>query len=415
MLFALHFISVAMRILQVITSVDPKGGGPIEGLIQQGIQMSMHGHDVQTLTLDSPGSPVDARLRSSAVYFLGPRYLGYAFAPRLEPWLREHASKFDVIIIHGMWQYHGYCVAKVARSLGVPYVIFLHGMLDPWFSEEYPLKHLKKWAYWPWAEYRVLRDARYVLFTTAEELKLARESFWLYKVRERLVGYGIGARTTPIGSARETFLSAYPMLRGKRILLFLSRIHHKKGCDLLVKAFAKVAVRDPSLHLVIAGPDQSNLIPELKSIAREAGVEDRISFPGMLSGDIKWGAYDASDAFVLTTHQENFGIVLAEALASRLPVLTTDKVNIWREILDGGGGLIQSDTQEGSDRLLEDWLNLSDADRQKMRDDALRCFEDNFEIGKVTGNLLTALKDAATEAVTKFTFKGRLFGSGVSR
>ena len=160
---------------------------------------------MQTLCLDAPGALVDERLRSSAVYQLGPSYLGYGFAPRLEPWLREHGANYDVIIIHGMWMYHGYCVAKVARQLGLRYVMFLHGMLDPWFARRYPLKHLKKWLYWPWAEYRVLRDARLVLFTTAEEQVLARQSFWLYKVRERLVGYGIKSPDAVPAQARALF------------------------------------------------------------------------------------------------------------------------------------------------------------------------------------------------------------------
>ena len=207
-----------LKILQVIRSVDPQGGGPIEGMIQQGEEMRAAGHDIETLTLDAPASPSDARLSDNNIHFLGPAFLGYGYTHRLAPWLRKHGPGYDVIVVHGMWQYHGYCVARVARQLGLPYVIFLHGMLDPWFAREYPLKHLKKWLYWPWAEYRVLRDARYVLFTTAEELRLARESFWLYKARERLVGYGIKGRDIPIGSAREAFFSTYPELRGKRIL-----------------------------------------------------------------------------------------------------------------------------------------------------------------------------------------------------
>ena len=93
----------------------------------------------------------------------------------------------------------------------------------------------------PWADYRVLRDARAVLFTSEEELLLARKSFWLYRATEQVIAYG--TRTPPPDAAglREKFLAAHPVLRGRRVLLFLSRIHPKKGCDLLVRAFAKVA------------------------------------------------------------------------------------------------------------------------------------------------------------------------------
>ena len=371
--------------------------------------MTQQGHDVQTLCLDAPGAAVDARLASSAVYQIGPSHLGYGYCTRLEPWLRTHGANYDVIIVHGMWMHHGFAVAKVARQLGLRYVIFLHGMLDPWFGKRYPLKHLKKWLYWPWAEYRTLRDAHLVLFTTAEEMALARQSFWLYKARERLVGYGIRAPEVAPAQARAAFLAQFPELEGKRNLLYLSRIHPKKGCDLLIPAFAKAATKDPALHLIMAGPGDAALVAELKALAQQCGVASRVTFTGMIKGDVKWGAYDVADAFVLTSHQENFGIVVAEALAWGLPVLTTHQVNIWREIEDAGGGIIHPDTQAGADQLLTDWLALSPAQQSAMRVNAKACFAEHFDIQKVTQNLLTALADVKGAKPGKHTFVGSFF------
>lgn len=395
-----------MKILQVISSLSAEGGGPIEGLIQQGMVMTQYGHDVQTLCLDAPGSSLDTRLGSSAVYQLGPNYLGYGFVFRLEPWLRENGLKFDVIIVHGLWQYHGYSVSKVARELGLTYVVFLHGMLDPWFARRYPLKHLKKWLYWPWAEYRVLRDANLVLFTTAEELLLARQSFWLYRVRERLVGYGIKAPDVQPVQARSAFLVQFPHLKGKRNLLYLSRIHPKKGCDLLIHAFAKVAVADLSLHLIMAGPGEASWVRELKQLADALGLAHRVTFTGMIKDEVKWGAYDVADAFVLPSHQENFGIVVAEALAWGVPVLTTYQVNIWREIQESGAGIIHADSQAGADQLLADWLELSPIEQSTMRVKAKLCFAKNFEIKQVTEHLINALDDVKNKGREVHTFKG---------
>ena len=398
-----------MKILQIIPTLNPSAGGPVEGLIQQGVEMARHGHCVHTLCLDAIGTPMDQRLSSSAVFLMGPSYLGYSFAPRLEPWLRQHGSNYDVLIIHGMWTHHGFSVAKVARALGLRYVIFLHGMLDPWFARRYPRKHLKKWLYWPWAEYRTLRDAHLVLFTTAEEMTLARQSFWLYKVREKLVGYGIKAPDVLPAQARAAFLGSFPQLEGKRNLLYLSRIHPKKGCDLLIQAFAKVAGADPALHLVMAGPGESGWVAALQALAGQLGVAHRVTFTGMLKGDMKWGAYDVAEAFVLPSHQENFGIVVAEALAWGLPVLTTYQVNIWREIEEAGAGIIHADTQLGTNRLLTDWLALSSAERGDMRLKAKLCFMKNFEIQKVTQNLLDALEQVAGREPIGHTFQGSFF------
>jgi glycosyltransferase involved in cell wall biosynthesis len=399
-----------LKILQVTHSLDAAAGGPVEGLIQLRLQLISLGHEVRVVSVDTPGQPIDERLDSPSVIQLGPPVLGYGLTPKLKPWLKAHAPDFDIIIVHGMWQYPGYCVRTVCRSLGLKYVIFLHGMLDPWFGQRYPLKHLKKWLYWPWAEYRVLRDASWVLFTTAEELRLARRSFWLYKVREKLVGYGISPRPVPAPAKADVFFDSFPETRGKRNLLYLSRIHPKKGCDLLIKAFATVAATDPELHLIMAGPDQTGWQSQLAAMARELGIAQRITFTGMLKGDMKWGAYDASEVFVLPSHQENFGIVVAESLASSLPVLTTFKVNIWREIRDAGAGLIEQDTQVGTDRLLQQWLAMTEEQRAAMKKLALACFNSHFEIRQVGRNLEAALQSAATGELAAHTYKGTLFG-----
>lgn len=398
-----------MKVLQVIPTLNPTAGGPVEGLIQQGIEMTHAGHVVFTACLDVPGMPLDPRIQSAQTFQLGPSRLTYGFSVHLEEWLHMNLRSFEVVVIHGMWTYHAYCTAKVARALGVPYVVFLHGMLDPWFARKYPLKHLKKWLYWPWAEYRTLRDARLVLFTTAEELRLARQSFWLYKARERLVGYGIRAPQIQRDQARSEFLLRFPGLVEKRNVLYLSRLHPKKGCDLLIKAFAKVAELDSRLHLVLAGPGDAQWTDKLKLLAQKLRISNRVTFTGMLTGAAKWGAYDCSEVFVLPSHQENFGIVVAEALARGLPVLTTPQVNIWREIEDAGAGLIRPDTQAGADQMLDDWVALTSDQRDLMRLAASRCFYENFDIRNVAKNLVQALEDARFQEPEKHSFTGSFF------
>ncbi len=408
-----------MKLLQLISSLDAASGGPVEGLIQQGRQLVQRGHTVHTATLDAPGGTLDARISSDVVIFLGPKLFNYGLTLRLEPWLREHGPQYDIIIVHGMWQHHGYCVSQLARSIGLKYVIFLHGMLDPWFARRYPLKHLKKWLYWPWAEYRVLRDARYVLFTTEEERVLARESFGLYKVREKMVGYGIAGRDPHPPRRGNAFLDRFPELASRRNLLYLSRLHPKKGCDLLIAAFAKLAMRHSDLHLVIAGPDQLGWAAVLKRKAADLGISARVTFTGMLNGDVKWGAYDAAEVFVLPSHQENFGIVVAEALASGVPVLTTRNVNIWREIEASGAGFIENDDQAGIDALVQRWLDLGEDGRERMRKCAIDCFQTQFEVGRVTEKLQAALEEALLPPKRHTFFGrwgvGRLFSSRIPK
>ncbi|MGF6570667.1 glycosyltransferase involved in cell wall biosynthesis [Paraburkholderia sp. GAS333] len=385
-----------MKILHLLPSVDPRGGGPVEGVRRSGLAMQEAGHEIGVASCDAPA---DAHVSAFPfpVHAFGPAKNRYSYCERLAPWIAENAQRFDAVIVHGLWQYHGFAAWKALHNSNVPYYVYVHGMLDPWFKEAYPLKHLKKWLYWPWAEYRVLRDARAVIFTTEEERTRARQSFWLYRANERIVPFGTTVPALDAVSAREAFLNAIPSLRGKRIVLFLGRVHAKKGCDLLIDAFARVAGRDPALHLVIAGPDETGWVATLRAQAQAAGIAHRLSLPGMLQGEFKWGAFHASDVFALPSHQENFGVAVAEALGCGLPSLISDKVNVWREIDEDGAGLVAADTVDGTEKNLVRWLELDDSAREAMRAQATRTFNARFRVETMVSEL-TALLETKGEA-----------------
>lgn len=350
------------------------------------------GHTVDVVCLDDPSAPWLSDTRLSRVIALGPAKLGYAYTPKLVPWLRQHASDYDAVIVNGLWQYTGFAAWRALAGTKTPYFVFTHGMLDPWFKHTYPLKHLKKWLYWPWAEYRVLRDARAVIFTCEEERLLARQSFWLYRANEAVTSYGTSSPPANGPELAHSFLATYPQLQGKRIALFLSRIHEKKGCDLLLEAFAQVAGQDERLHLVMAGPDQTGWATALKAQAERLGLAHRIFWPGMLQGDAKWGAFYAAEVFCLPSHQENFGIVVAEALACGKPVLISNKVNIWREIESDAAGFVDEDTAAGTVRNLNRWLALDAVAYAQMAERARQCFAQRFHIQRAAERLVEIIK-----------------------
>jgi glycosyltransferase involved in cell wall biosynthesis len=384
-----------MKILHVISSVDPAGGGPIEGLKQLTLVAQSNGHIIEIASLDPPGAPY-LKDFPARVHALGPAKFKYRYSDRLLPWLRAHATRYDIAVVEGIWQYHSFAVRQALHRSPVPYVVFTHGMLDPWFKRTYPLKHLKKWLYWPWADYRVLRDAAAVLFTCEEERLLARESFWLYSAREKVLTYGTTAPPANLDAERQNALSRFPELRDKRIILFMGRIHPKKGCDLVIEAFAKTLATDPSWHLVMAGPDQIGWEASLRAMAAELNIADRITWTGMVGGDTKYGLLAASEAMFLPSHQENFGLIVAEALACSVPVLISDKVNIWREVKSDAAGLVANDNLSGACELLRNWIAMDAGDRDSMRARARGCFEKRFEINKVSASLISAL-----QAITK--------------
>lgn len=362
-----------MRFLHVIGSLSPADGGPPEAVRQLVRAYLEIGVDVELLSQDPP----DASFLSDIpveVHALGQRWLGrFGLSPRLWRWLHGHASRFDAIVMNGLWIFPDIAVRSAARRAEIPYAVFAHGALDPWFNTRYPLKHLKKRLYWP-LQYRVLRDARAVLFTTSLERDLALTSFSPNQWNSLPVPYGI---SEPLGNAAaqiELFYRTLPQLRDRRFLLFMSRLHVKKGCDLLIDAFARVAGAYPDIDLVVAGPDQEGLQAQLQRQCEEKGIVRRVFWPGMIRGDLKWGALRAAEAFILPSHQENFGIAVVESLAAGRPVLSTNKVNIWKEIQDDGAGLIEDDTVEGTERLLRRWLEMSPSDQEAMAGRARPCF-----------------------------------------
>jgi glycosyltransferase involved in cell wall biosynthesis len=385
-----------MKILHLLSTIDPRAGGPTEGVRQSGINMTQMGHEVEVVTLDDPAAPYLSAF-ALTVHALGPARGNYGHTPHLVPWLEAHAARFDAVIVNGLWQYHSYGAWKALRKSAVPYYVFPHGMLDPWFKRTYPLKHLKKSLYWPLAEYRVLRDARRVLFTAEEERMLARQSFRLYRANEEVVAFGTNPPPAFSPLLRDAFLAQYPDLKGRRLILFLGRIHEKKGCDLLINAFAQVRDIDPRARLVIAGPDSGAWTPTLQAMARELGISERITWTGMLQGDLKWGAFHASDAFILPSHQENFGIAVAEALGCGLPALISDKVNIWREVEADGAGFIASDTVDGTVATLRRWLELDPTLADTMRVQATESFKRRFTVDAMSKDLLRVLQAGSRE------------------
>ena len=325
-----------IRLLRVLHSLDPAGGGPGAGVRSVTPVLATRAVATEIVTVDAPEA--GHTCPGAVCHRIGPSPHANGYCPALRPWLRRELPRFDAAVLHGLWQYHGYALWREARRTRTPYFVYPHGMLDPWFNRSYPLKHLKKAAYWWFVESHVLRHAAGVLFTCEEERRLARTAFKPWSCREVVVNYGCAAPPPPTSAQHEAFRALCPELGDRPYLLFLSRIHEKKGVDLLLGAYAAL-VRAATAGtappaLVVAGPSADpNYLATLQQQASTIPAPGLVLWPGMLGGAAKWGAFRGAEAFVLPSHQENFGIAVAEALACGTPVLISNQVNIWREVL----------------------------------------------------------------------------------
>ena len=385
---------MALRILHAIATANPATGGPIEGVRQLSRINGLYGHKIELLTLDDPGSTWVQEF-GLPVHAMGPSYTDYHYTPRLAPWLKANAHRYDCVIINGIWGYNCFGVWRALRTTSIPYYVYPHGMLDPWFKYRYPLKHLKKWLFWPWAVYPPLRDAHGVFFTCEEERMLARQSFWLYDCNEIVVSYGTPGAPDPQRDYAEGFLAKHPALRGVRRFVFLGRVHPKKGPDILIRAIARMRDSgrwDPAtMKVIMAGPADGRYAAKLQALSRRLGVESSVHWTGMLMGDDKWGALQCAEAFVLPSHQENFGIAVAEALSLGVPVLISKPVNIWADIVADGAGLVAADDVNGCLGLFERWFAMTETQKAEMRRQAKECFTRRYTAKRAGVSLVASI------------------------
>jgi len=467
-----------MLLLNIISSLNPVSGGPCQGIRSWLGSLKEIGIINEAVCCDSPDE-VWIQKDPFSVHALGPGKFGYAYTAKLQPWLEENLARFDAVIVHGLWQWPVQATIRAFKKLKAnsplatrhpPLFIMPHGMLDPWFQREKSrrLKAIRNSIYWWLFERDALNFADALLFTCEEELRLARTTFSGYRPKREInIGYGIAEPPVFEPQMREAFQGKCPELGNNPYLLFLGRIHPKKGVDLLIRAYSEVLKTEKMKtippHLVIAGPgwetgygrqmrhliDTANAelakkyhldltterteTSEEKQIARMHSLHEcgglqedirkpvcssptfhrhyrhaaeniRASFPencnlktensprihavNMLEGDAKWGAFYGCEAFILPSHQENFGIAVVEALACAKPVLISNKVNIWREIQKYKAGIVEQDNFIGTKKLLHSFLcdqqkndlkfKTKTCNNKKDYNPSLECFKREF-------------------------------------
>ena len=264
--------------------------------------------------------------------------------------LRQIASRSTVEIIHdhGIWLPTHASVALSAYRYDVPLVVSIRGMLTTWALQHNALRKSMAWLLY---QRRILQQACAFHVTSEEELAALRD----LGLRQPVAMISNGVHVPEQVGSRS--------MSGNRRALFLSRIHPKKGLPMLLKAWANV--RPPGWELVVVGPDENGHRAALERQAQALGIQHALQFVGSVPDDQKWAHYREADLFVLPTHSENFGIVVAEALAASVPVLTTTGAP-WRELQTQDCGWWVAPEPEAITKALREALGASDATREAM-------------------------------------------------
>lgn len=333
-----------MRVLHVTPYLAPEYGGPplvvlklIEGLQELGATCGLLSTNVAHV---EPFHPASLKLSPATKLYLYDAAFNndYAFSFAFLKDINGILKQYDVIHIHGIWHFLGLIVGKKARALGIPYLVMPHGMISP---SALSSKRWKKLLYYRIIEQRHLRNASGLIYTNPEEERLATTIIGI-KQTDYIVPLAVDAPTSEQqkSHSKKLFNQRFPSTEGKINILFMSRLHERKGVFLLLEAFQKVLASEPEARLLIAGTGQKKAVRRLHELCNKLEINGSVQFLGPVYGEQKNLLLSHCDIYVLPSIQESFGLALVEAMAFGLPVITTKNVNIYRDIDKSQAGII---------------------------------------------------------------------------
>ena len=284
--------------------------------------------------------------------------LGFGFSPQLSALLRR--SDAEIIHSHGLWMWSDCAAARAARAQSKPHVISPHGMLEPWAMAN---SARKKRAMWRLFQGRALHQARCLHALCEAECAAMRDLGLTNPIA--VVPNGVNLADFADLPTTAVFEQAFPVAADRRVLLFMARLHPKKGLEPLLCAWQQIASEFPDWLLVIAGPDEGGHRADLETLVAQLELKNAVAFTGMLDGTLKRAALARADAFVLPSFSEGFSIAILEAMACRLPVLLTPGCHFPDAV--SCGAALQAEPEVASLRAkLAELLELSPQQRAQM-------------------------------------------------
>lgn len=337
-----------MKVLHVLPSLSARIGGPAISVVESalalracGVESTIFATDMaeavsakrhrRVMPADLPAGADQLDVRLFAARW--PYRL--AFAPLMQRALDEAAPRYDVVHIHMLFMYPQFAAYRAARRYGVPYIVSPCGALDPHLRTRSRVAKALTDRAW---QRDMLDGAAALHFKTSEEAALAADLG--LRAPAIVVPNGVRCDAFDALPSGDAFRARYLDGHEGPVVLNLGRLSHKKGLDVLVRAFAIVAASRADAMLVLAGPDDEGLTPQLRALARQLGIGARVRFAGMLRGAEKLAALAAAGVWALPSHTENFGVAVVEAMAAGLPVVISPQVNIAREIAAADAGIV---------------------------------------------------------------------------
>jgi len=362
--------SRGLRVLQVIASIADINGGASTAMWSTLEALRLRNVDVDLVTTNEDGLNrlMDVpfgefiRQRNHRVRYFPAKGDRYTTSWPLAAWLLRHVREYDIVHVHGLFRFAPVAAAHAAILRGVPYVLTLHNTLGDW-GMRYRRPLLKKLSI-SLLEGRIVDRARRVHLCSADELNHVSQVRPV-GTRSAVFPLGIDFSLAAADEASATE-SVEESFAGRKVVLFMSRIHEIKGLDKLIRAFASVGRAHPDAVLVIAGTGDDGLVASLRALAQQVGVEQRTHWMGFVQGRRKRDLLAAATVFVLPSHSENFGYAVIEAMLAGLPVITTLSVPAGEFAIEAGAGVIFDGTTEDLALSISVMLALPETQRRQI-------------------------------------------------
>tara|TARA_B110000971_G_C19960900_1_gene477930 strand:+ start:140 stop:1291 length:1152 start_codon:yes stop_codon:yes gene_type:complete len=366
------------KILRIISSLDPEYGGPPAAIVDSTIALNKIGFKVDIVTHDNKESQF-VKIKNTTIHNLGPSLLGdYNLNFKFTKWLIQNRSKYDLFIVHGLWQFNTLAARLFLKK---KYYVFVHGQLDPSYKKFF-FNKIKKFIYWNLIEKKNLKDSKFILLTNKKEKDLLNDTYVNTKgLKKKVVDYGILEPKYDTSKVKKIFYKKFKSLKDKDFYIYLGRFHNKKGCEIIMNAVKYFSLRKKPINVLMCG--SNNIYKKyLQKISKDLNIEKNIIWSNFLKNDIKLGALLSSKAMLLPSYGENFGVALVEAMACGIPVLTTNKVNIYNYIIENNAGYISSPNNVNFIKIINKFENLKKSNITQLKKNAYRCFKNNFLLSK---------------------------------
>jgi len=395
-----------MKILCVVPSYYPafQFGGPIasvhnlnKSFIQKGIDITVYTTNVGLEDKVIANKEVlidDVKVTYFSFFkffeFLGPT--GWQFSISLSKALKKNLPNFDLVYISAVWNYPTAVASYYCRKYNKPYIIAPRGIFYPYTFNK---KAWKKWPYYKLITKRDLEGAAAIHYTSIDEFKKGHSFLGIKNNKTFIIPNGLDLSEFDNLPAKKVLRDKYPILKDKKVVLFLGRLDWKKGLDVLAKAYGNIIKQRNDVYLLIVGDGPDSFKNKVKQWFKNEGVfgEEKINFTGMLTGKDKLEALSGSDIFVLPSYSENFGMAIVEAMACGLPVITTNTVGVHNEITETNGGLIipSGDALRLSEAIIKIINNKELA--KEISDNGRELTRERFDFNKVADKMIKKFKE----------------------